>query len=143
MRGPVLLVEDDENDIFFMADAFKKTGIDDVKFARNGQEAIDYLRKARDRAQRDSFPMPELIMLDLKLPYVMGLDVLKCVRQEMRLAVAVVILSASREDVDVSAAYQLGANAYLVKPSDTQKLLEMVKCVKLFWLQLNISPGGK
>ena len=143
MRGPVLLVEDDENDIFFMTDAFKKTGIDDVKFARNGQEVIDYLRKARDRAQRDSFPMPELIMLDLKLPYVMGLDVLKCVRQEMRLAVAVVILSASREDVDVSAAYQLGANAYLVKPSDTQKLLEMVKCVKLFWLQLNISPGGK
>ena len=143
MKGPILLVEDDENDIFFMTDAFKKAGINQVKFARNGKEALAYLRNASDGPDRAAFPMPDLVMLDMKLPYIMGLDVLKCIRQDMSLSVVVVILSASREAADVSAAYRLGANAYLVKPSDTQKLAEMVKCVKDFWLGLNVLPGGR
>src|SRR5579864_5000614 len=114
---PILLVEDDENDVFFFQRAMSKAGMTNpVQVAGDGQEAIDYLRGAGKFADRSKFPLPELILLDLKLPFVMGLDVLRWIREQSELVPIVIILSSSREEEDIAAAYKLGANAYLVKP---------------------------
>lgn len=138
---PILLVEDDDNDVFFFQRAVSKSGLmNPVQVARNGQEAIDYLRGAGKFAERTEFPLPVLILLDLKLPFVMGLDVLKWIRQQSGLAPVVVILSSSQEDADITAAYRLGANAYLVKPAETSKLGDMVRAISAFWLTQNTPP---
>lgn len=138
---PILLVEDDENDVFFFQRAIGKAGIKNpIQVAADGQEAIDYLSGAGKFTGRSESLAPALVLLDLKLPFVMGLDVLKWIRQESGLAPIVVILSSSREEADISAAYRLGANAYLVKPVETSKLLDMVKAINCFWLTLNLPP---
>ncbi|SPE50821.1 Response regulator receiver protein (modular protein) [Verrucomicrobia bacterium] len=140
-HNPILLVEDDENDVFFFQRAVSKAGMmGPVHVARDGQEAIDYLRGAGKFNERAKFPPPGLILLDLKLPLVMGLDVLKWIRQESGLAPVVVILSSSREEEDIAAAYGLGANAYLVKPAEPSKLEDMVRAISLFWLTQNTPP---
>ncbi|HXJ73102.1 MAG TPA: response regulator [Candidatus Dormibacteraeota bacterium] len=138
---PILLVEDDENDVFFFQRAVTKAGLmNPIQVARNGQEAIDYLRGVGKFAERAEFSLPVLILLDLKLPFVMGLDVLKWIRQESGLAPVVVILSSSREDADIAAAYRLGANAYLVKPAEVSKLHDIVRAISDFWLTQNTFP---
>src|SRR5512133_545659 len=138
---PILLVEDEENDVFFFKRAVTKAGITNpVQVARDGQEAIDYLYGADKFANRAEFPLPGLVLLDLKLPFVMGLDVLKWIRQGSDLAPIVVILSSSREAADIAAAYRLGANAYLVKPAQASELGDMVKAVNDFWLKQNTPP---
>src|SRR5579859_3819304 len=111
MTRPILLVEDDENDVFFFKRAMKKTGVaNPLQVATNGQEAIHYLQGTGKFAERAQFPLPELVLLDLKLPFVMGLDVLRWIRQQSGLVPIVVILSASQEESDIAAAYRLGAN---------------------------------
>ena len=141
MIKPILLVEDEENDVFFFQRAMSKAGImSPVPVARDGQQAIDYLKGMGKFARRAEFPLPELILLDLKLPFVMGLDVLKWIRQESGLAPIVVILSSSREEADIAAAYRLGANAYLVKPADPGDLGDMVRAINDFWLTQNEPP---
>jgi CheY-like chemotaxis protein len=138
MNSPVLLVEDDENDVFFMTEAFKKAGLAQrLQIAMDGRRAIEYLKGTGPYGDRTRFPLPCLVLLDLKLPFVMGLDVLRTIRQELHLLTVVVVLSASREPIDVAEAYRLGANAYLVKPSDMGRLQEMVKAIELFWLNHN------
>jgi CheY-like chemotaxis protein len=141
MARTILLVEDEENDVFFLQQAMKKAGVlNPIRVARDGQQAIDYFKGAGKFANREEFPLPCLVLLDLKLPYVMGLDVLKWIRQQPELPAIVVILSSSREEEDVATSYRLGANGYLVKPSDTSKLQDMAKSIKDFWLTQNISP---
>jgi two-component system response regulator len=138
---PILLVEDDENDVFFFQRAASKAGIaNPVQVARDGQEALDYLQGAGKFAERAKFPLPCLILLDLKLPFVMGLDVLKWIRQQPSLAPIVLILSSSRVEADVATAYRLGAQGYLVKPAETGKLCETVKAINDFWLTQNTPP---
>jgi DNA-binding response OmpR family regulator len=138
----ILLVEDDDNDVFFFQHALDKAGTSTaLQVARDGQEAIDYLRGGGKFAERAKFPQPGLILLDLKLPFVMGLDVLKWIRQESNLSPIVVILSSSGQQEDVEAAYQLGANAYLVKPADMGKLEVMVRAINDFWLIQNTAPS--
>ena len=138
---PILLVEDDENDAFFFQRAMRKTGMTTpVQVARDGQEAIAYLQGAGKFARREEFPLPDIILLDLKLPFVMGLDVLKWIRQQSRLAPIVIILSSSQEEADIAAAYRLGANGYLVKPAETSELGDMVKAIGDFWLRQNTPP---
>src|ERR1043166_5515933 len=118
MMKSILLVEDDENDVFFFKYAMKKESLGNpLQVARDGQEAIDYLEGTGKFANREEFPMPYLIVLDLKLPFVMGLDVLKWIREQPQLSPIVVVLSSSPENADIEAAYRLGATAYLVKPS--------------------------
>src|SRR5207237_5041379 len=95
---------------------------------------MDYLQGAGKFADRKQFPLPSLILLDLKLPHVMGLDVLKWIRQESGLPLAVVMLTASGEDADIATAYRLGANGFLVKPSEVSKLVDMAKAINDFWL---------
>jgi two-component system response regulator len=141
MTGTILLVEDEPNDVFFMQQAMKKAGVvNPLQVANDGQQAIDYFRGAGKFANREEFPLPCLVLLDLKLPYVMGLDVLKWIRHRPEAAVIVVILSSSKYEADIAAAYRLGANGYLVKPPDVSKLVEMVKSIKDFWLTHNTSP---
>jgi two-component system response regulator len=142
MTRTILLVEDDENDVFLLQHALKKTGVaNPIRVANNGQQAIDYFKSAVKPGSNGEFPLPYLVLLDLKLPYVMGLDVLKWIRQQPELAPIVVILSASSEDADISMAYHLGANAYLVKPSQARQLDDIVHSIKEFWLTHNTPPS--
>ena len=138
----ILLVEDDENDVFFFQRALKKAGVTNpLQVARDGQEAIDYLRGSGKFADRARFPQPGLVLLDLKLPFVMGLEVLKWIRQRSDLSPVVIILSSSQQDEDVAAAYRLGANAYLAKAADVSKLETMVRAINDFWLMQNTPPS--
>jgi CheY-like chemotaxis protein len=138
---PILQVEDDPNDIFLLQRAIKKTEVaNPLQVATDGQQAIDYLQGTGKFADREKFPLPCLILLDLKLPYVMGLEVLKVIRRHPGNALAVIILTASSEESDIAAAYRLGANGYLTKPAQSAKLEEMVRAIKDFWLTHNTQP---
>jgi DNA-binding response OmpR family regulator len=137
----ILLVEDEENDVFFMQQALQKAGVENpVQVAADGQEAIDYFKGTGKFANREEFPLPCLVLLDLKLPHVMGLDVLKWIRKQPEVKTIVVVLSSSKEEADIATAYRLGANAYLVKPPEVSKLVDMVKSIKDFWLTQNTPP---
>jgi CheY-like chemotaxis protein len=138
---PILLVEDEDGDVCFMQLAMKKADVlNPLQVASNGQEAIDYFKGIGKFANREEFPLPCLVLLDLKLPRVMGLDVLKWIRQQPEVAVIVIILSSSKEEADITTAYRLGANGYLVKPSDVNQLTDMAKSIKDFWLTHNTPP---
>ena len=138
----ILQVEDDPNDVFFLRKAMKKMGVmNPVQVATDGQQAIDYLQGAGQFADRGRFPYPSLVLLDVKLPYVMGLEVLRWIRAERGTALAVLMLSASAQEEDIVTAYRLGANAFLCKPSEASKFEEMVKSIKDFWLTHNTLPA--
>jgi CheY-like chemotaxis protein len=137
----ILLVEDDSNDVFFFQRAMKKAGVaNPIQVASDGRAAIDYLKGAGKFADREQFPLPGLVLLDLKLPYVMGMEVLRWIRQQPGTPMVVVMLTASSEDADIAAAYRLGANGFLVKPSESSKLEDMVKAINHFWLTYNALP---
>lgn len=137
----ILQVEDDPNDVFFFKKALNKAGVTNpIQVATDGQQAIDYLKGAGDFADREKFPLPCLMVLDLKLPHVMGLDVLKWIREQHGRALVVIIMSASAEEMDIAAAYRLGANAFLTKPSQANKLDDIAKAIKDFWLTHNTMP---
>jgi len=139
---PILQVEDDPNDVILLRHALKSAGINNpVQVANDGREAIDYLQGAGKFGDREKFPLPRLVLLDLKLPYVMGLDVLKWIRQQIGMELVVVMLTASAEEDDIKAAYQLGANAFLTKPSEASKLEDMLRALKDFWLTYNTLPS--
>jgi CheY-like chemotaxis protein len=138
---PILQVEDDPNDVFLLQHAMTKAGVaNPIQVATDGRQAIDYLKGAGKFADREQFPLPCLVLLDLKLPYVMGLEVLKWIRQQPGVAPIVLLLTASAEDADIATAYRLGANAFLTKPSKASKLEDMAKAIKDFWLTHNTLP---
>jgi two-component system response regulator len=137
----ILQVDDDPNDVFLLQHAMRKMGVaNPIQVASDGQEAIDYLQGAGKFADRVRFPFPCLVLMDLKLPHVMGLDVLRWIRQQPATALTVVMLTASGSEADIVEAYRLGANAFLIKPSEANRLEEMVKAVKDFWLTHNMLP---
>ena len=137
----ILQVEDDPNDVFLLQHAMKKMGVaNPIQVATDGRQAIAYLQGAGKFADREQFPLPSLVLLDLKLPHVMGLEVLKWIRMQPGTALVVLILTASAEDADIAAAYRLGANGFLVKPSESSKLEDIVKALKDFWLTHNALP---
>jgi DNA-binding response OmpR family regulator len=135
----ILLVEDEENDVVFMEMALERAGLASaLRVAEDGKEAIDYLRGSEDFSDRARFPVPALVFLDLKLPKVMGMDVLKWIRDQSALdTVVVIVLTSSQQRSDIQNACALGANSYLVKPSNPRGLDEIVDLVKRYWLQLN------
>jgi CheY-like chemotaxis protein len=140
----ILQVEDDPNDIFFFQRALAKVGwFGSLHVAKDGQQAIDYLNGEGPFADRGAFPFPDIILLDLKLPYVMGFEVLKWIRRQPLTSIVVIVLTASVEDADIAMAYDLGANAFLTKPVEAWKLEEMVKSVKDFWLTQNTLPMAR
>jgi CheY-like chemotaxis protein len=142
MTQTILLVEDDENDILFMKMALEMNGIQNpLQVAVHGREALQYLNGNDSYANRQIYPLPCLVLLDLKLPYVTGLEVLKKIRQDSTLQeVIVIILTSSQEESDMDQAYRLGANAYVVKPPNIDQLRELTKAIKDFWLVFNMPP---
>ena len=114
-----------------------------IQVVDNGQQAIDYLKGVGKFADRNTFPLPCLVLLDLKLPKVMGFDVLKWIRQQPETIRVVVLLSASGQEADIATAYRLGANGYLIKPSEVGKLEDMARAIKDYWLTQNTPPIGR
>ena len=134
-------MEDEENDVLFMRQAMQKAGVPNpIQVATDGQQAIDYFQGTGKFANREEFPLPYLVLLDLKLPRVMGLDVLKWIRRQPGVAAIVIILSSSKEEADIATAYRLGANGYMVKPHDVSQLTDIAKSIKDFWLTHNTLP---
>lgn len=141
---PVILqVEDREEDVYLLKRAIERAEVHaEVHAVVDGQEAIDYLEGKGPFADRTQHPLPYLILLDLKLPLKTGFDVLAWVRAQPPLrTLIVIVLSSSIDEGDLEKAYQLGANAFLVKPSDMHTLVEMCKAMKLFWLTHNQPPA--
>ena len=136
----ILLVEDNPRDEVLTLRALKKSKIaNSVVVARDGVEALDYLFGRGAYADPASHVLPQLVLLDLKLPFVMGLDVLAWIREQSELkSTIVIVLTSSRHTEDIRMAYQLGANAYLVKPADLDALEEMMRTLKGFWLTQNV-----
>jgi CheY-like chemotaxis protein len=140
---PILQIEDEENDILFLQMAAEKAGIvKPIQVARNGREAIDYLSGNGKFADRGQFPLPCVVLLDLKLPQVPGFEVLKFIRSHPRLrTLVVIVLSSSDQDADIENAYLLGANSYLVKPANPGDLVTALNLIKAYWLRLNRMPA--
>lgn len=137
----ILQVEDDPNDVFFLRHAMENVGVTNpIQVVGDGKEAIEYFQDAGKFGDCGKHPFPCLVLLDLKLPYVMGLDVLKSIRQQHGAALPIVILTASAEEADIAAAYGLGANGFLVKPSEARKLEEIARAIQQFWLKHNTLP---
>src|SRR5438876_2268173 len=136
MNPAILLIDDEENDVTFTTIALEKAGVTcPVHVAKNGREALDYLSGHGKFADRDRYPLPYLVLLDLKLPFVMGSEVLKWIRARPEFDCTIVlVLTSSQQPDDIRTAYHLRANAYLVKPSGLEKLMPMLKAVKDFWL---------
>jgi CheY-like chemotaxis protein len=136
---PILQVEDDENDILFLQHAFAQAAITNpLQLAKNGQEAIDYLSGAGKFADRLEYPVPGLVLLDLKLPRISGLEVLHWLRHSSKLPrMPVIVFSSSAHRQDVETAYAAGANSFLVKPSSLEKRIELARLIKGYWLEFN------
>ena len=138
----ILLVEDNPSDIELTERALKKGHIlNDLVIASDGQEALDYLFGMGEYAGRDTSDLPTLTLLDLKLPKVSGLDVLRRIRTEaLTRRMPVVILTSSREEQDMAASYDLGVNSYIRKPVDFEHFVQSVAQLGLYWLVLNEEP---
>ena len=142
MTETILLVEDSEDDVFFMERAIKLAGgRTSLKVAKDGQMAVDYLSGIREYADRKEYPVPSLVLLDLKLPRVPGLEVLRWIRARPELqTLPVVILTSSGERADLERGYRLGANSFMVKPSESDDLLGLAKCLSDYWFKYNVLP---
>ena len=137
----ILLVEDEENDRELTIHSLASAGLVNVVDAvRDGEEALSYLRRLNVHANR-GHDQPLLVMLDLKMPKVDGIEVLRQMRNdpELRL-IPVVVLTSSKEDSDLRRCYELGVNAYVVKPVDFNQFVSAVKQLGLFWAVLNEPP---
>lgn len=138
----LLLVEDDPNDVMLFRRAKDKSKLaNPLQVVEDGDAALAYLSGQGIYADRNLYPFPALMLLDLKLPRKSGLEVLEWLRQQLGInRLPVVVLTSSKESLDVGRAYDLGANSYLVKPVAFDNLLEMVKALGLYWLILNEKP---
>jgi CheY-like chemotaxis protein len=138
----ILVVEDNPTDVLLIRRAFEQSKLaNPMQFVGDGDAAVDYLAGQGTYVDRSKFPLPILILLDLKLPKRSGLEVLQWLRaRETLKRIPVVILTSSSQDRDVNSAYDLGVNSYLVKPVEFAGLLEMMKTVNLYWLMLNERP---
>ncbi len=139
---PILLVEDEENDVMLLQRAFRRAGmVNPLQVVRHGDDAVAYLEGTGVYADRAAYPLPVLVLLDLKLPRRTGLEVLEWVKGQTGVKkIPIVVLTSSKNDSDVDRAYELGANSYLVKPVSFETLLELVKSLELYWLVLNERP---
>lgn len=143
MRGnTILLVEDNPDDEALTIRAFQKNNLtNDIVVARDGAEALEYLFATGRYAGHDAFELPNLVLLDLKLPQVDGLEVLRQMRADPRTqTVPVVIMTSSREESDIQSGYRLGANSYVCKPVDFGEFVEATRQLGLYWLLLNQPP---
>jgi CheY-like chemotaxis protein len=138
----ILLVEDNPDDVLLIKRAFHKAGVShSLQVAGHGEEAVAYLSGGDGFADREKFPFPDLMLLDLQLPRRSGHEVLAWLRsQEDLRRLPVVVLTSSKEPRDINRAYELGANSYLVKPVSFEALLDLVRTLERFWLVLAERP---
>ncbi|SNS79479.1 Response regulator receiver domain-containing protein [Noviherbaspirillum humi] len=143
MLKPILLVEDNPNDLELTLIALEKSQLaNDVVVVRDGAEAMDYLNAEGDFAGRAT-GNPAVILLDLKLPKIDGLEVLRMIRTNAGLkSIPVVMLTSSREEQDLLRSYELGVNAYVVKPVDFKEFIRAIADLGIFWAVLNEPPPG-
>ena len=143
MLKPILLVEDNPNDLELTLIALEKSQLaNEVVIVRDGAEALDYLNCTGNFAKRPA-GNPAVVLLDLKLPKVDGLEVLEQIRSSNTLkSVPVVMLTSSKEEQDLLRSYELGVNAYVVKPVDFQEFVRAIADLGLFWAVLNEPPPG-
>jgi CheY-like chemotaxis protein len=137
-----LVAEDDENDVFFLQRAFQQAKVENpLNVVRDGQEAIEYLSGEGKFSDRTLYPLPHLLILDIKMPRKTGLDVLDWLREQPELrCVPVVVLSSSAHRTDIERAYELGANAFVVKPASLERRVELAKLIGAFWVGFNEGP---
>jgi len=135
----LLLVEDNEDDVFLMKRALQGAHVvNPLQVVEDGQEALDYLGGNGKFADRDQYPLPAVVFLDLKLPFISGHDVLAWIRQQKEFeTLVVIVLTSSNEASDLSRCYALGANSYLVKPPTPEQLEDLAKAFKWYWLEYN------
>ena len=140
-NGKILLVEDEEADVELITSSRRKHNLsNEINVARDGEEALDYLyrRGAFEQLQGED---PVLVLLDLKMPKLGGIEVLKTMKSDKKLKnIPVVIVTSSRENPDIQKCYELGVNAYVVKPIEFTEFTEAIKNVGLFWLLINQPP---
>ncbi len=139
----ILLVEDNPNDVELTLRALKKNHLANrIEVVRDGAEALDFIFGTGAYAHRQHGENPKVILLDLKLPKVDGLEVLRRVKADARTrTIPVVVLTSSREERDIVGSYQLGVNSYIVKPVDFEQFTESVRHLGLYWLLLNQPPA--
>ncbi len=139
----ILLVEDNPNDVELTLLAFKQQNItNQVHVVRDGAEALDYVFCAGKYSQRKIHDRPKVILLDLKLPKMDGLEVLRKLKEDPRSrSIPVVMLTSSRQDPDIQRSYELGVNSYIVKPVDFAQFSQAVQKLGFYWLLLNQPPG--
>jgi two-component system response regulator len=138
----ILLIEDNPNDVALALHAFRKQNLaNNIHVLRDGAEALEFIFCTGAYAQRDISVAPKVILLDLKLPLVSGLDVLRQIKADPRTqAIPVVMMTSSREERDVVESYQLGVNSYIVKPVDFAQFSEAMRTLGMYWLLLNQPP---
>ncbi len=145
-NGIILLVEDNPDDIELTLDAMAESNIaNEIVVAKDGAEALDYIFATGKYEGRNISDIPAVVLLDLKLPKVSGLEVLERIRADKRMEMLpVVILTSSTEEVDMKSGYKLGCNSYIRKPVDYGQFTKSVKQLGLYWLVLNEAPpkGG-
>jgi CheY-like chemotaxis protein len=138
----ILLIEDNPNDLELALRALRKHHLaNHIEVARDGAEALDFLFRRGAYAQRDFNHVPKVILLDLKLPLVDGLEVLRQIKANPRTKmIPVVVLTSSSQDRDIVESYNLGVNSYIVKPVDFEQFTEAVRQLGFYWLLLNQAP---
>ena len=138
----ILLVEDNPMDVELILDAFKEARLtNEIYAARSGKEAIEYLFGEGEYADRQHYPLPDIVLLDLKMPGIDGHELLRRIKSTEKLKrLPVIILTSSSDEGDRAMSYDNGANSYLVKPVSFDDFLKVVKSVSDYWLTLNVEP---
>jgi len=143
-RSTILYVEDDPNDVLLFKHALERAGDGctcNLLVLRDSEEAIDYMSGNKRFSNRQQFPLPQIALVDLKMPRLSGFELLAWIREQPAMRrLPVVVLSSSNHLADISRAYDTGANSYLVKPIDFGALVELARSVLLYWLSLNHAP---
>lgn len=139
----ILIVEDNKHDAELALNALKKSGIANTIFiVHDGEEALDFIYCRNAYSYRNIYFTPKLILLDLKLPKIDGLEVLRTIKQdENKKHIPVIVLTSSKLEIDLIESYKLGVNSYIHKPIDFDQFVESVKQIELYWLLLNKLPG--
>ena len=141
-QARILLVEDNRMDVELTLDAFKEARLSNaVHVASTGEQALEYMRGENQYADRQTHPLPDLILLDLKLPGVGGHEVLRQIKSEPELKrIPIIVLTSSLEESDRIKSYDYGVNSFLVKPVSFDGFLEVIKEINVYWLTLNVRP---
>ncbi|HWQ90801.1 MAG TPA: response regulator [Clostridia bacterium] len=138
----ILLAEDDPNDVLLIQRAFMKAGLkEQLKIVQDGEQVIEYLAGRGSYEDREKYPIPFLLLLDLKMPGCDGFEVLRWIRNDETLKrLLVVVLTSSNLQADVDRAYDLGANSYLVKPVEFEEMVHMIQRFEVYWTEINRVP---